>query len=284
MRKRMRDYKAGNEPKIRRNRRKREKQPRDWKGAFERVLRLTVLSVTSVMIVVGGFLAVQMLVRSDFFRIDRVRVEAATRVSESEIIALSDIAAGSSIFDLDLELIGRRIEENPWVAQARVDRIFPREIIIRLQERVPRAIINFGYLYYVDASGEVFKVLSSGDRLDFPVLTGIERDDLIEQPEDSRALLRRAVSLLEELRERRHFNLESVSEVHIDSSEGFVLFTYASGVPVRLGKEGFAAKLDRLERIYKELEPRLAVLDYIDLNVADRIIVKLDNTRTRAKG
>lgn len=280
----MRDYKAGKPVKTKSNRRRREKQPRDWKGLFQKALRLSVLTFTTVLIVGGGFLAGQMLIGSDYFRIDQVRVEAANRVSAEEIVALSDIEQGVSIFDLDLELIGRRIEENAWVARARVDRIFPREVVIRLRERVPRAIINLGYLHYVDAGGEVFKVLSRGDRLDYPVLTGLDRGALLEEPEKSRALLRRAVKLLDELGKRSQFNLESVSEVHIDGREGFDLFTYVGGVPVRLGQEGFAGKLDRLERIYKELEPRLSVLKYIDLNVPDRVIVKLDNTRIKAKG
>ena len=281
--KQMRDYKAGKPTKTRSNKRRREKTPRDWKGLFQKVLRLSVAVFSTVMIVGGGFLAVQMLIASDYFRVASVRVEAANRVSEEEIVALSDIEKGTSIFDLDLELIGRRIEENAWIAQARVDRVFPREVVIRLRERVPRAVINLGYLHYVDAHGEVFKVLSRGDRLDYPVLTGIDRDDLLDQPEQSRALLRRAVALLDGLAQRRQFNLESVSEVHIDGSEEFALFTYVGGVPVRLGQEGFSGKLDRLERIYKELEPRLSVLKYIDLNVPDRVIVKLDNTRIKAK-
>jgi cell division protein FtsQ len=67
-----------------------------------------------------------------------------------------------------------------------------------------------------------------------------------------------------------------VSEIHLDSRRGIALYTYRSAVPVYLGEEDYAAKLDRLERIYKELEPRLAVLEYIDLQVPDRIIVRRD--------
>jgi cell division protein FtsQ len=50
-------------------------------------------------------------------------------------------------------------------------------------------------------------------------------------------------------------------------------------VPVLLGKQGFAVKLNRLEKIYQDLEPRLLALKYIDLNVTDRVIVKVDTKR-----
>jgi cell division protein FtsQ len=147
---------------------------------------------------------------------------------------------------------------------------------IRVAEREPRAIVNLGYLYYVDGGGEVFKMLDGRDRLDYPVITGMERDELLDNPPQAQQRLRRAISLLGELEQRRHFNIEAVSEIHLDSRRGIALYTYRSAVPVYLGEEDYAAKLDRLERIYKELEPRLAVLEYIDLQVPDRIIVRRD--------
>jgi len=54
------------------------------------------------------------------------------------------------------------------------------------------------------------------------------------------------------------------------------MHTRIGGVPVRMGKQNFYAKLNRLEAIYEDLEPRLLALKYIDLNVTDRVIVKVD--------
>jgi cell division protein FtsQ len=224
----------------------------------------------------GAVVAARMLAASDFMRVACVHVENTQRTSEEEIVALSDIKIGDRIFELDLEMIAARIEENPWVRQARVDRIFPQDVRIRVAEREPRAIVNLGYLYYVDGGGEVFKMLDGRDRLDYPVITGMERDELLDNPPQAQQRLRRAISLLGELEQRRHFNIEAVSEIHLDSRRGIALYTYRSAVPVYLGEEDYAAKLDRLERIYKELEPRLAVLEYIDLQVPDRIIVRRD--------
>ena len=79
------------------------------------------------------------------------------------------------------------------------------------------------------------------------------------------------------------FNLEDVSEINYDQQEGLILHTRIGGVPVHMGKQGFAAKLDRLEMIYTDLEPRLLALKYIDLNVTDRVIVKVDTKRTAGR-
>jgi cell division protein FtsQ len=277
----MRDYKATDNPRLKRNKAKankvkRKRQPRDWRRLLQRALRVAVAVVSVTFIVGGAVVAARMLAASDFMRVARVQVENTHRTSEEEIAALSDIKVGDRIFDLDLEMIAARIEENPWVRQVRVDRIFPQDVRIRVAEREPRAIVNLGYLYYVDEGGEVFKMLDGRDRLDYPVITGMERDELVDNPLQAQQRLRRAIALLGELEQRRHFNIEAVSEIHLDPRRGIALYTYRSAVPVHLGEGDYAAKLDRLERIYKELEPRLAVLEYIDLQVPDRIIVRRD--------
>jgi cell division protein FtsQ len=51
-----------------------------------------------------------------------------------------------------------------------------------------------------------------------------------------------------------------------------------------MGYSKFSSKLNRLESIYKELEQRLLVLKYIDLNVEDRVIVKIDTKRGYGNG
>jgi cell division protein FtsQ len=206
------------------------------------------------------------------------------RVSREEILSLSDIQPGMSIFELDLEMIGRKIEENPWIATASVQRVFPREVSIRVTEREPRAVVNLGYLYYADDSGEIFKLLDPEDRLDYPLITGLERTDVLDNPEAARRQLQEAMVLLEELAGRKRFNLDDVSELHIDQTEGFILYTYYGGVPVRMGSGNFTGKLDRLESIYRDLEPRLSTLKHIDLNVADRVIVKLEAKGPNEKG
>jgi len=276
----MNDLKRGKQKKVKHNRRKKVQQPRDWKKLFHRSLRVVIGLGSGALIVSGSVLTAQVLLESGYFAVSKVRVEQQARVSEADILDASDISTGDGIFDLDLHLIGRKIEENPWIARAEVERAFPDEIIIRVVEREPRAIADLGYLYYVDAAGEIFKQLDGSDRLDFPVISGISRENMVDHPEDVQLRLRRALRLLQILRNRPHFNLEDVSEIHIDPQEGLTLFTLVGGVPIRIGTEGYESKLRRLERVYEDLEPRLSALKYIDLNVVDRVIVKVDVKRT----
>ena len=269
---------------VRPNRRKKQKQPLPWKQVLGRLLRVTVFCGSVTFLLLGAVLGGRLLLGSGFFAVTTVRVENNLRLLPGEVLALSDIEQGSNIFDLDLDMIGGKIEENPWVASARVERVFPNEVTIRIEERQPQAIVRLGTLYYVDVYGEIFKMLDAGDRLDYPLISGIDRELLLDKPEQARELLLVALGLLTELAERRVFSLDQVSELRITPQEGITLYTYRGGVPVRFGQNGYRTKLDRLERIYRELQPRLAAIDYIDLNVVERVIVKLESHRNRGRG
>ena len=276
----MRDLKSHKQKKCKTNRRKQEKQARDWKKLFHRTLRVCIASGSGFLLASGALLTAQMLLESGYFGVKQVRVEHQVRVSEGDILDASDIQIGDSLFDLELHMIGRKIEEHAWIAKAEVERSFPDQVVIRVVERESRAIIDLDYLYYVDRAGEVFKMLDAGDELDYPVITGIDRQYLLDNPDKTQDSVNLALQLMDALESRTLFNLDDISEIHFEEQEGLVMHTRIGGVPVRMGKQGFDTKLNRLESIYNDLEPRLMALKYIDLNVTDRVIVKLDVKRT----
>ena len=239
--------------KVRKNRRKQERQPLDLRKMLHRFLRVGVTIFSAVLIVTGSFFIVQLLMASDLFKIDRVAVEGQQRLNSQQVVDLSDIQIGTNTFSLDLGLIGRKIEENSWVKQARVQRIFPRQVVIHILERRPVAIVNLGYLYYLDEEGEIFKVLDAKDKLDFPMITGFEYARAQEHDAEYAQRLTQIVALISDLRERKLFNLQQVSEIHQERDGNLSLFTLDGSVKVKLGQTGYSGKIDRLERIYYSL-------------------------------
>lgn len=255
-------------------------EPRDWSGLFSRVFRFGLALGTASLVLIGGFFGGKLLFESGYFGVERILVENVQRVSRDDILTLSDVHTGMNLLDLDLRMIGKKLEENPWVARAEVQRVLPRDLVIRIKEREPRAVINLGYLYYLDDEGAIFKVLEPQDSLDFPVVTGLERQFLIDNPEAARDLLKQAALLLAGMQNRETFNLKDVSELNISLTGELTLFTCNGGVQILLGRGHFEEKIDRLELIYPDLKKQLMTLKYIDLNVADRVIVKVDNRLT----
>ena len=269
--------------KIRQNRRNRQKKPISWRKLLHRFLRIGVTVFSAVMLLVGGFFVTQLLLSSDLFRVDQVTVQGNIRLTEQQVVALSDIQMEVNTFNLDLGLIGQKIEENPWVQQVNVQRIFPRQVVISLKERKPVAIVNLGYLYYLDNQGEIFKVLGADDSLDYPVITGFDYAKARGHDAEYAQKLKQIVGLLSDLSKRQLLSIEQVSEIHHDDSAGLSLFTLSGGVKIKLGDADFSKKLDRLERIYTQLQPKLQMLDYIDLNVDEKVIVRIERLKDLAK-
>ena len=205
----MKDLKLNKQKKLKSNRRKQEKQPRDWKQLFHRILRIGIASGSGFLLASGALLTAQMLLESGYFGVDQIRVEQQVRVSEGDILDASDIKLGDSLFDLELHMIGRKIEEHPWIARAEVERSFPDQVVIRVVERQTRAIIDLDYLYYVDREGVAFKMLESGDELDYPVITGIDRQYLLDHPDQTQNSLDLALSMMDQLEQRKLFNIRA---------------------------------------------------------------------------
>lgn len=272
-----------NKPRGKTNRRKKTPRRFDWRRLLRRSFRVLLFTGSTSILVVAALLAGRMLLDWGYFQVATVQVTSHQRVSAEEIVALSNIQIGSGIFDLDLQRIGRKIEENPWIARASVRRQFPRDVLIDVEERHPVAILSLDYLYYVDGSGTIFKALEGSDQLDLPVISGLKPEDLQRNPQAAEQHLRAAVDLLKQLAYRQNLKLTDVSEIHINP-QGLSLVTCRGGIPIRLGQRDFSGKLDRLERVYQELQPRLQSLAYIDLNVDDRVIVRLQNGLNVGKG
>jgi cell division protein FtsQ len=221
-----------------------------------------------------GYHGSRLISRIILFKLDTIEVTNNHRVDRLEIIALANVRTGDDLMKLNLSKIGEQLEKNPWIESVRVKRYFPHSLTIEVREREPVAIINVGYLAYLDAKGNVFKPLNDGDSLNYPIVTGVTEEDLSRDPTATKKALQESVKLIALLKQGQLFRLDDVSELHYDQGFGFTLFTTLGGIPVRLGNDGHQEKLSRLARIFKELQPQMLSLEYIDLNYTDKIIVK----------
>ncbi len=262
---------------------KRKRQPVDWKSHTARVLRVLMLAGCGIMLVAALVLLVEALVNSDHFAVKQVEVNGNRRFSAAQVVALSDIRQGVGTFDLDLDIIGQKLAENDWIKSAQVWRKLPQTIVIDIVEHQPLFILNLDYLYYVDGDGDIFRVLRTGDKLDLPLVSGLSRKEILAEPQRCRQRLQTVAELLEELKRRRVFGLGQVAQVVIGDEGRLTMYTDPYGVAVLIGRDNFAARLDRLERIYPQLQGDLNRLSYIDLTVADKVIVK-SVSKARKKG
>jgi cell division protein FtsQ len=256
------------------NRMKREKKPVNYRGFFKKAARLCGAVIALSLAVVLVYELYGVVVHTTFLRLERIEVTPLKRLKQEDVIALTGVRTGDDLLSLRLGRVSEQLMKNPWVEKVRVRRYFPNTLAIEISEREPVAIINMGYLYYVDNKGEIFKPLNSGDGLNYPVLTGITEEDMVKDPNGSKEAMAQALNLIGMLQGRRGLALADISEIHYDKGYGYTLFTMNGGVPVKLGNGSFEEKLARLARIYGELQAQLPTLEYIDLDYSDKIIVK----------
>jgi len=273
----MRDLCHRNQKLKNRNRPKKHKKTRkpiNYRSIIKRAAKIVGGFMLLSILAAVCFEAYELLGRITFFKLERIEVNNLRKLKREDVVALTGAKPGDPMLGLDLRHIAEQVKKNPWIEKVQVRRNFPHTLSVEIAEWVPAAVLNMGYIYYVDKKGEVFKPLTEGDNPDFPVITGIGEEDLAKDPAGCKLMLKTALDLTDLLRTGAIFKLEDISEIHIDKGYGYTLFTAQGGVPVKLGNDGFAEKLARLSRIYKDLSTQLATLEYIDLNYIDKIVVK----------
>lgn len=260
--------------KVAPNKVKIQRTPRDFKK-FLRPLKAAATWLTVVVLVssvlYGCYRAIS---RVTLFSLKSIEVSNCTHITREEILDLGEIEPGKDLCRMNLKRMGEHILQNPWVETVCINRYFPDTISITINERQPVAIINMGFIYYLDKKGTIFKVLNQGDKLDFPVVTGFNEEEMVGDPQGTKEALESTCELLNILREKGAFILADVSEIHYDKGYGFTLFTASGALPVKVGSGDFSAKIERFARIYRDLVVQLPAIHYIDLDFSDKIIVK----------
>ena len=251
-----------------------QRKPLDLKK-YLRPLKTIALGLVIVTLASGIlFGCYRAITTATLFSLKSIEVSTAKHLTRDEILGLAGVEPGKDLLHMNLKLMGEHILQNPWVETVRINRYFPDTVSIVIAEREPVAIVNMGFIYYLDRKGNVFKVLNQGDRLDYPVITGFSEEALGSDPKGSKEALEATCELLNILREKGAFILADVSEIHYDKGYGFTLFTAAGALPVKVGSGDFSAKVERFARIYRSLMVQLPSIHYIDLDYNDKIIVK----------
>ena len=260
--------------KVAPNKIKIQRKPIDFKK-YLRPLKMIITGVALFAITGATIYGIYRVVsKVTLFSLKSIEVTSGEHLTREEILGLAGVEPGKDLIRMNLKLMGEHILQNPWVETVKINRYFPDTVSIVIAEREPVAIVNMGFIYYLDRKGNVFKVLNHGDKLDYPVITGFNEEELSSDPKGTKEALETTCELLKILREKGAFILADVSEIHYDKGYGFTLFTASGALPVKVGSGDFQGKMERFARIYKDLLVQLQSIRYIDLDYKDKIIVK----------
>jgi hypothetical protein len=238
------------------------------RGAFARrvlsaVARALGLLAASALLVYGAVAGWAWLRTDEQFALKHLQFRGVTRAAPAELARLAGLADGLNLFSIDLAAAALAMEDDAWVAHARVARALPDSIVVDIEEHVPVALVAVvGGVYAVTADGVLFKRVISSDRLDLPVITGLSRDAFAGERRTGDPTLRAALDLVALFETHGAADQSPLAELHVHTDAGEPAFTAWCGdepVEVRLGAidpdhpDAFAARLERLARVREAL-------------------------------
>jgi cell division protein FtsQ len=240
------------------------------------ILKSLLFGGLGVNAALGVVLLAVIIVQAPYFRLQHVEVTGNRHLSEDDVVEISGLKPGINLLTVDLGAVVDRTRRQPWIRSASVYRRLPGRIVIEVEERVPRAILAAGSLYYVDDQAEVFTKALPGCSVEYPLLTGVSADDLKANGPEVRELVRNGLELVRILEQTAtDLNPAAISEIRVDIYSGLSIVTSA-GRTVVMGKDNFEDKLARYSRLKRFLTRRGEWNNarMIDLDFEDRALVR----------
>ena len=230
--------------------------------------RLLVLALGAAAVFFGSQASYQWARTTPYFALQRVSFRGLSMATETELLRLAALGPGQNLIALDVGALERAMATHPWVKRVSVARQFPNGVTVELVEHVPEAIVALADLYLLDSDGEPFKRVRAGDALDLPLVSGIDRDAYMRDPEPVKAQLRSALDVMRAYAASEAGKASALSEARIEGEE-VTLVLSGTGQEIRLGDGSVLdveKKLAKLLRIKTELSKRGFVAQVIHLD------------------
>lgn len=131
-----------------------EKQARQIKK-----VKKALINVSLIILIIT---AITLFLLSPIFSIENISIKNNEKLSQEEIISLSQIEKGTNLFKIRNAEIKNNIKENAYVDEVKVNRILPNTIEITVTERQVAYLLEYGSSYaYIDEQGYILEISST---------------------------------------------------------------------------------------------------------------------------
>ena len=165
----------------------------------------------------------------------------------------------ASFFTIDLAGMRGQLEQMPWIAHAEVRRVWPDQVVIRLDEQLP--IARWGDEALLNNQGQAFTPKELANYEHLPRLHG---------PQRAQQQVMQQYQLLSQLLRPLGF---SIARLEMSDRGGWALTT-AQGVEIQIGRDHVVDKIRRFVSIYdKALKDQISNIARIDLRYPNGLAV-----------
>ena len=241
---------------------KRDERERRQRQVGRRRILLGVAVVVTLLALMAGINA---LAHAPIFTVKSVVVTGAQRLTREHVLERASIPADATLPRLPAAEVERRLEADPWIAQAKVLRHFPGTVELRIVERAPVAIVDAGgtRLWLIDGSAVWLAKASTEQSASLPSVRDIENLVPKAGAQSPSAELRNALQVLQGLSPELRGRVRTMSAPTVDRTA----LILAHGVQVFVGSSEDIAKKDQVARAILAQHKNVV---YVNVRVVNR--------------
>ena len=124
-------------------------RPAEWFRSLRGRRRRVLIAVGSVVLLIGGVAAS----RSSVFDVRRIEVTGTDHLHRPQIVRIAGVSNATNALWLDEGVVERRLEAEPWIADADVRVTLPLTVEIAVHERSPVAVAQGAVTSLMAADG-----------------------------------------------------------------------------------------------------------------------------------
>lgn len=203
------------------------------------------------------------------FKITSIALTGQQQISREDILTVAGITGRTSLLFLDADAARRKLQANPWIADATVLKLYPDRLQIGITERQPFALWQKnGQLSVIAEDGTVLEPYVARRFTGLPLVVGIGAK---ERAKDILALIGHypevgTATAAAVLVAQRRWNLR-----------------LKNGIDVRLPETGVESALATLVDLDREKKLLARDITVIDLRLPDRVTVRLSDEAAQAR-
>ncbi|AGI23009.1 cell division protein FtsQ/DivIB [Pseudomonas sp. MT3] len=192
--------------------------------------------------------------------IARVSVEGdLSYISQAAVQQRISPYVSASFFTIDLAGMRQELEQMPWIAHAEVRRVWPDQVVVRLDEQLP--IARWGNEALLNNQGQAFAPSEVANYEHLPRLSG---------PQRAQQQVMQQYQILSQMLRPLGFTISSLDM----SSRGAWTLGTAQGVEIMLGRDHAVEQIRRLVTIYdKALKEQISKIARIDMRYPNGLAV-----------
>lgn len=143
---------------------------------IQRIKRMKKLKIAKYLMLIALFITLIVVTMfSPLFNIKSIVVTGNNKITQNEIISLSQVQLEENTYKINKYKVKQRIKENAYIEDVIIKRKLPSELQISIVERQVAFMIEYGASFvYIDNQGYILEI--SENKLELPILQGIQTE------------------------------------------------------------------------------------------------------------